>query len=78
VSDADVRAYVSRLWAEDWDSDEDAGYDAAAADQTCEIEIAHPVFGFLTLLMPWSEVKPLTLRWPPKPAAANRPEGESL
>jgi hypothetical protein len=22
-----VRAYVSRLWAEDWDSDEDAVYD---------------------------------------------------
>ena len=25
--DADQRAYVSRLWAEDWDSAEDAAYD---------------------------------------------------
>lgn len=25
--DADMRAYVSRLWAEDWDSPEDAVYD---------------------------------------------------
>lgn len=26
--DEDVRAYVSRLWAEDWDSDDDAIYDS--------------------------------------------------
>ncbi|GAA4627244.1 hypothetical protein [Cellulomonas oligotrophica] len=26
--DEDVRAAVSRLWAEDWDSDEDAVYDS--------------------------------------------------
>ena len=25
--DDDIRAYVSRLWAEDWDSPEDALYD---------------------------------------------------
>jgi hypothetical protein len=27
TSDDDVRAYVSRLWAEDWDSAEDSVYD---------------------------------------------------
>jgi hypothetical protein len=27
TSDEDVRAYVSRLWAEDWDSAEDSVYD---------------------------------------------------
>lgn len=27
LEDADVRAYVSRLWAEDWDCPEDAVYD---------------------------------------------------
>lgn len=28
VFGADERAYVSRLWAEDWDSPEDSAYDA--------------------------------------------------
>jgi hypothetical protein len=27
AASADERAYVSRLWAEDWDCDEDAAYD---------------------------------------------------
>jgi hypothetical protein len=27
-ADQDIRAYVSQLWAEDWDSPEDAAYDA--------------------------------------------------
>ncbi|MBN9098864.1 MAG: hypothetical protein J0I49_12240 [Pseudonocardia sp.] len=27
MTDGEERAYVSRLWAEDWDSDEDAVYD---------------------------------------------------
>lgn len=27
AEDEDVRAYVSRLWAEDWDSPEDSAYD---------------------------------------------------
>ena len=38
----------------------------SAADPTVEVQITHPEHGDLTLLVPWSEVRPLTLLWPVK------------
>ncbi|MGE5829658.1 MAG: hypothetical protein ACM30G_15060 [Micromonosporaceae bacterium] len=38
LSDEEVRAYVSRLWAQDWDCPEDGAYDALAASRDQEDE----------------------------------------
>lgn len=38
MSDGEVRDYVSRLWAEDWDSDEDAVYDQLERPMTDQQE----------------------------------------
>ena len=36
LTDEEVRAYVSRLWGQDWDCAEDADYDALAASRDQE------------------------------------------